>query len=53
VDGTVRTVPLEPGQMVLYAGTELPHWRDELPADRWVTNFFFHFVEESFEGSLD
>lgn len=52
VDGQVHEVQLGLGDAVVYSGTDVPHWRDALPAGREVTMCFFHYVPVSFTGSL-
>jgi len=43
---------LEPGDMVVYRGCELIHSRPALDAE-FSTSLLFHYVDESFSGSLD
>lgn len=50
--GRVRAAGLRVGDAVLYRGVSSPHWRDALAAGSY-TVAFFHFVDESFAGSLD
>jgi hypothetical protein len=50
--GRVRAARLCIGDAVLYKGTASPHWRDQLDAGNYIIAFF-HFVDESFTGSLD
>lgn len=40
-------VNLNPGDMVIYKGEELSHWREpfEYPDDAWQVQGFFHFVD--------
>jgi hypothetical protein len=40
------------GEAALYRGCELPHYRNELPADNRSISVFFHYVHAEFEGSL-
>lgn len=40
------------GEVVIYQGSELPHWRDALPMGT-ATICFFHFVAQDFQGTLD
>jgi hypothetical protein len=40
------------GEGLFYRGHELPHYRNELPADHRSTSFFFHYVHADFKGSL-
>lgn len=37
---------LKPGDMVIYKGCELPHWREKLVCDDedWLVQGFFHYV---------
>lgn len=44
VGGDVREVQLQPGDLLVYRGCELPHWRDRCPA-RYSAHIFLHFVE--------
>lgn len=53
VDGRTHAARLAPGDFAVFAGTRAPHWRDELDAGRSATFCFYHFVPESFSGSLD
>ena len=53
VDGEVKEVRLGMGDGVLYRGTDIPHWRNELPDGHMATLIFYHFVPQDFEGSLD
>jgi len=41
------------GDGLLYRGRELAHYRDPLPQGNTSTSVFFHYVRESFSGSLD
>ncbi len=50
--GQSHCVQLEMGDLVIYKGTDNPHWRPPLPAGRQVTVGLFHFVPEDFSGSL-
>lgn len=42
-------VVLNPGDMVIYRGCELPHWREEFIASEsdWHVQGFFHFVDQN------
>ena len=51
--GQVHTVALEMGDLVLYSGTQTPHWRPRLPEGQYAAMGLFHYVEEGFKGSLD
>ncbi|MEM9491884.1 MAG: hypothetical protein AAGC55_22250, partial [Myxococcota bacterium] len=53
IRGSVHTALLGSGDGVLYSGTQVPHWRDALPAGQRVTIGIFHFVDREFAGSLD
>ena len=48
-----KKITLKPGDAALYKGIELNHYRNTLPEGNTVTNIFFHYVNESFSGSLD
>ena len=41
------------GDGLVYRGTRVPHYRDSLAEGRTSTSMFFHYVPESFTGSLD
>ncbi len=41
------------GDAMIYKGCELVHYRDALSKNHQSTSIFFHFVPESFDGSLD
>ncbi|MBI3556249.1 MAG: hypothetical protein HY074_08295 [Deltaproteobacteria bacterium] len=53
VGGKVSGVRLAMGDAVLYRGTEVPHWRNALPAGQLATVLLGHYVPQSFEGALD
>lgn len=40
----VSKLTLEPGQAVLYKGTEINHWREEFEGE-WMCQIFFHYVD--------
>jgi hypothetical protein len=40
------------GDALLYRGTELPHYRTQLPKDCTSTSIFFHYVHRDFDGPL-
>lgn len=44
VDGERREVHLEPGDLMVYRGCEVPHWRDRFPG-QYSVHVFLHFVE--------
>ncbi|MCB1258086.1 MAG: hypothetical protein KDB26_13315 [Microthrixaceae bacterium] len=44
LDGMDRMVDLEPGDGLVYWGTQLQHWREPCPTE-WFTQFFLHFVD--------
>ena len=52
VDKETREVRLDMGDGVLYRGTDVPHWREALPAGRRATLIFCHFVPLDFDQSL-
>ena len=52
IDGETKELLLQMGDTVLYQGTKIPHWRDELPTGYETTAVFFHFVNKKFQGSL-
>ena len=49
----VNSVPLEPGDAVIYSGTNDLHWRDKMPENlSSVLGVFFHYVPVDFTGVL-
>ena len=40
------------GDGLLYRGRQIPHYREKLHKDATSTSIFFHFVDETFTGSL-
>lgn len=44
VNGEDRSVHLEPGDLMLYRGCDVPHWRDVF-AGQYSVHMFLHFVE--------
>jgi hypothetical protein len=51
-DGTVKVYQAL-GDGLAYRGTRLPHYRGVLGQGQTSTSIFFHYVPESFSGSLD
>lgn len=43
-NGEVRAVDLAPGDLLVYKGAELPHWRDRFTGQYWV-QLFLHYVD--------
>jgi len=43
-DGTDKSLPLAPGDMLVYRGADVPHWRDVFQGDWWVQTFL-HYVD--------
>lgn len=43
-NGQTRSITLQPGDMLLYKGRELPHWREQFAGRYWV-QAFFHYVD--------
>lgn len=41
------------GDGLVYRGCEIPHYRTTQPSGRTSTSIFFHYVPESFRGSLE
>lgn len=37
---------LNPGELVMYEGCDIPHWRDEFTEGEWQTQVFLHYVRE-------
>lgn len=52
VNGKEVKVEAQIGEIVVYRGTKIPHWREELQAN-YATVSFFHFVRQSFVGDLN
>jgi hypothetical protein len=57
IRATATRYELEPGDALLYSGTDHPHFRVPMKncpdqADNFVDLAFFHFVPKSFEGAL-
>jgi len=50
--GLISAVKLEIGDAVIYRGTKIPHWREQLPDNQQATICFYHFVAEDFAGPL-
>ena len=42
--GRPRAIQLRPGDMLLYKGREVPHWREEFGGKYWI-QAFFHYVD--------
>ncbi|HAY88848.1 MAG TPA: hypothetical protein DCY51_05360 [Bacteroidetes bacterium] len=43
-DHVGHAVSINPGDLVMYRGTELPHWRPTFKGD-WQVQVFFHYVD--------
>ncbi|MGJ4729260.1 DUF6817 domain-containing protein [Luteimonas sp. SDU101] len=43
-NGETRSVDLAVGDVLLYRGTKLPHWRNPLPDGNWL-QLFLHYVD--------
>src|SRR5205085_12676542 len=52
-DELKRAVHLANGDGLLYKGRELVHYRNALPDGNRSTSLFFHYVSESFSGTLN
>ena len=48
-----KEICLEMGDGLLYRGTELPHWREQLGNGETATLMLCHFVPEDFAGDLN
>jgi len=46
-------IVLGPNDAVVYSGTDMLHWRDQIPDGNFAHLAFFHFVSSSFSTSLD
>ena len=44
VDNEDRSVGLAPGDMLVYRGADVPHWRDQFTGEWWVQTFL-HYVD--------
>ncbi|MEZ0372546.1 MAG: hypothetical protein ACAI44_25870 [Candidatus Sericytochromatia bacterium] len=49
----VHSLELEMGDLVLYSGTQTPHWRPHLPKEQRAGMALFHFVNVHYAGALD
>jgi hypothetical protein len=45
-DGQTVEVTLSPGDMLIYAGMEMPHWRDPFDG-QWQVQAFLHYVRKN------
>jgi hypothetical protein len=52
IAGKAFEVRLGMGDAVLYSGTKIPHWREQLPENQKAIICFYHFVAEDFSGPL-
>ncbi len=43
-DGVDKAVALNPGDMLVYRGADVPHWRDVFQGEYWVQTFL-HYVD--------
>ncbi|MGH8398322.1 MAG: YecA family protein [Gammaproteobacteria bacterium] len=43
-DGVDKAVPLAPGDMLIYRGADVPHWRESFTGEYWVQTFL-HYVD--------
>jgi hypothetical protein len=43
-NGQPRSIMLQAGDMLLYKGRELPHWREQFTGRHWI-QAFFHYVD--------
>ena len=43
-DGRARACALEPGDLLVYRGREVPHWRERFGGRYWI-QAFFHYVD--------
>jgi hypothetical protein len=51
--GGVESASLAIGDLIIFRGADVEHWRDALTCGRSSTNLAFCFVPQSFEGALD
>jgi hypothetical protein len=47
-NGQPRSIMLQPGDMLLYKGRDLPHWREAFQGRYWI-QAFFHYVDAAGE----
>jgi alkylated DNA repair dioxygenase AlkB len=52
-ENSVVKVELDLGDMVIYSGSKLYHWREMLEKGKESSICFFHFVDADFKGDLD
>jgi len=45
-DGADKSLELAPGDMLIYRGADVPHWRDPFVGEWWVQTFL-HYVDAS------
>lgn len=50
-DGTEVSVELEDGDMIIYKGMELPHWRKKYQGDKHI-QMFIHYVDKDGYNSV-
>lgn len=50
VDGEEKAIHLNPGDMMIYRGTEVPHWRSPFNGKQ-SSHIFLHYVEEEGENA--
>lgn len=43
-DAAEKVLPLEPGDMLIYRGADVPHWREPFVGEYWVQTFL-HYVD--------
>jgi len=46
VDGEDKEIPLEIGNLMIYRGQEIEHWREEFKGDLWM-QVFVHYVDKN------
>lgn len=44
--GGAQSFELNPGDMLIYRGCDIPHWREALRGEIWIQGFF-HYVDKS------
>jgi hypothetical protein len=52
-EDTLVEMRLGVGQAAIFKGREIPHSRPALPANAQSISLLFHFVDDTFNGSLD
>lgn len=51
-DENTRNIAFEPGDAVIYRGSKLTHWRGKLTDADYVSQVFFHFVDQNSRNTI-